>query len=90
MKGKTINVKLAQKGDMLTSREKEVLRLICKEFSPGEISERLEISEKTFFNHRASILKKVQAKTNVGLLRHSIRMGYIRFDSLLAAVHISD
>jgi DNA-binding CsgD family transcriptional regulator len=85
MKNKTITVRLPQHDDKLTHREREVLNLICNEFSPGEISERLEISEKTFFNHRSSILKKTQAKTNIGLLRHAIRMGYIGFDSLLAA-----
>ncbi len=85
MKNKTISVKLTQKGDRLTRREKEILRSIYEEFSPGKISERLEISEKTFFNHSASILKKTRTRTNIGLLRHAIRMGYIRLDSLIVA-----
>ena len=32
----------------LTTREAEILLLICQELTPGEISERLTISEKTF------------------------------------------
>jgi DNA-binding NarL/FixJ family response regulator len=62
----------------LTSRETEILLLICQELSPGEISERLKISEKTFFNHRANILAKINARSNVGLLRYAIKSGYIK------------
>ena len=60
----------------LTNRETEILLLICREMTPGEISERLQISEKTFFNHRANILSKTKARSNVGLIRYAIRQGY--------------
>lgn len=56
----------------ITPREHEILKLICEELSPGEISEELKISEKTFFNHRANILQKIGAKTNVGLVKYAI------------------
>jgi DNA-binding NarL/FixJ family response regulator len=60
----------------LTTRELEILILICQELTPGEISNRLQISEKTFFNHRSSILSKTCAKTTVGLLRYALQRGY--------------
>jgi DNA-binding NarL/FixJ family response regulator len=60
----------------LTNREVEILLLICQELTPGEISERLQISEKTFFNHRANILEKTKARGNVGLIRYAIVNGY--------------
>jgi two-component system, NarL family, response regulator DegU len=60
----------------LTSREMEILLLICQELTPGEISERINISEKTFFNHRSSILLKTNARSNVGLLRYALQRGY--------------
>jgi DNA-binding NarL/FixJ family response regulator len=63
----------------LSSREIEILLLICQELSPGEISRRLNISEKTFFNHRTHILKKTQARSNVGLVKFAHEKGYIKF-----------
>jgi DNA-binding NarL/FixJ family response regulator len=60
----------------LTARETEILLLICQELTPGEISERIQISEKTFFNHRSNILLKTSARSNVGLLRYALQNGY--------------
>jgi len=62
----------------LTNREIEILLLICQELTPGEISERLQISEKTFFNHRANILEKTKARGNVGLIRYAILNGFFK------------
>jgi len=59
----------------LTPREEEILRLICQEYTAKEISERLNISEKTYFNHRANILLKTDCKGNVGLFRFAISKG---------------
>jgi DNA-binding CsgD family transcriptional regulator len=67
-------------GSILTSRELEVLLLICNELSPNEISKKLKISEKTFFNHRANILSKIQARTNIGLLCFAVKSGYYRIN----------
>ncbi|MBX2969807.1 MAG: response regulator transcription factor [Cyclobacteriaceae bacterium] len=64
----------------LTSRELQVMLLICNELSPNEISKRLKISEKTFFNHRANILSKIQARTNIGLLCFAVKSGYYRIN----------
>lgn len=62
----------------LSAREIEILLLICQDLPPGEISERLKISEKTFFNHRANILKKASARSNVGLVKFAEHKGYIK------------
>ncbi|MEO7990864.1 MAG: response regulator transcription factor [Chryseolinea sp.] len=61
----------------LSQREIEILLLICQELSPGEISERLSISEKTFFNHRQHILDKTGARGNVGLVKFAHQKGFI-------------
>lgn len=55
----------------LSARELEILLLICKELTPSEISTRLQISEKTFFNHRSSILVKTGIRGNVGLVKYA-------------------
>ena len=61
----------------LTIREIEILLLICKEMTSREISERLHISEKTFFNHRTNIMEKTGSKSNIGLLKYALRKGII-------------
>jgi DNA-binding NarL/FixJ family response regulator len=63
----------------LTNREMEILLLICQELTPGEISSRLQISEKTFFNHRSNILLKTSSRSNVGLIRYALLKGYFKF-----------
>lgn len=64
----------------LTSRELEILMLICQEFSPGEIADRLQISEKTFFNHRANILSKANCRGNVGLVKFAHEKGLLHLN----------
>lgn len=61
----------------LTAREIEVLLLICQELSPDEISNRLKISKKTFFNHRATILLKTDTRNNVGLVKYAYSKGIL-------------
>jgi DNA-binding NarL/FixJ family response regulator len=63
----------------LSTREIEILLLICDELTPGEISQRLQISEKTFFNHRANILEKTGARNNVGLLKFALTKGLKKY-----------
>jgi DNA-binding NarL/FixJ family response regulator len=61
----------------LSHREMEVLLLICQELSPTEISERLDIAEKTFFNHRYSLVMKTGARTNIGLYKFAVEHGFL-------------
>lgn len=61
-----------KKGDPITPRELGVLLLICKELPPAAISKKLDISEKTFFNHRDHLKSKIGAKTNIGLYKYAI------------------
>lgn len=61
----------------LSPRELEILLLICQELTPPEISARLQISEKTFFNHRANILTKLAVRGNVGLVKYAYQNGLL-------------
>ena len=56
----------------LSEREKEVLRLICKQFSTKEIAEQLWISERTVENHRIHLLQKTGSKNIAGLVYYAI------------------
>lgn len=66
----------------LSVRELEILLLICQELTPMDISNRLQISEKTFFNHRSNILSKTSARSNVGLLKYAYQHGMIELPPL--------
>jgi len=56
----------------LTDREREILNLICKEFSSHEIAEKLFLSFHTVEGHRANLLAKAGAKNTAGLVRWAV------------------
>jgi len=60
----------------LTAREKEVLQLICEQYTASEIAERLFISPRTVDGHRNNLLLKLDCKNVAGLvvfaLQHEI------------------
>lgn len=61
----------------LTDRELEVLRLIAREHSNGEIAEKLFISIRTVDTHRRNIIEKLQVKNTAGLVRYAIEKALI-------------
>jgi len=62
--------------ERLTTREKEVLKLIAEGKSSKEIAGLLFISTRTAEHHRASIMKKLKAKNIADLIKYAIRKGY--------------
>ncbi len=54
---------------LLTDREREILKLIAKEFSNKEIAEHLFISERTVETHRKNIFRKTKTSSLVGLIK---------------------
>jgi DNA-binding NarL/FixJ family response regulator len=61
----------------LTERELEIIRLICQEMTTAEIAEKLFLSPFTVETHRKNIIKKVQVKTIVGLIKLAIENNLI-------------
>ncbi|HBH48043.1 MAG TPA: DNA-binding response regulator [Bacteroidales bacterium] len=59
----------------LTTREGEILKLVCQELSTPEIAEKLCISHFTVETHRKNILRKTHTKTIVGLIKYAISNG---------------
>lgn len=59
----------------LTEREKEVLKLIVKEYSNQEIADHLFISLRTVENHRHHLFQKLDVKSAVGLTKVALQMG---------------
>jgi two-component system, NarL family, response regulator DegU len=71
------SIKRTQSTTKLSAREVEILLLICQEYTPAEISARLQISEKTFFNHRAHILTKIEGRGNVSIVKYAYQHGLL-------------
>jgi two-component system invasion response regulator UvrY len=61
--------------ESLTSREMEVLRLIGKGRSRGEIARELSRSAKTIDGHQERIMRKLSIETRAELMRFAIREG---------------
>ncbi|NII27006.1 response regulator transcription factor [Pseudoflavitalea sp. X16] len=57
----------------LTRREKEVLGLICKEYTTPEIATALFLSERTVEGHRNNLLLKTGARNTAGLVIFALR-----------------
>ena len=63
--------------NLLTRREKEVLRLIAEGKPNKEIAEILSISIRTVENHRANIIRKTKLNKPVELVRYAIEHGLV-------------
>ncbi|AUC86260.1 DNA-binding response regulator [Polaribacter sp. ALD11] len=78
---KAISGQRARKGDMpedflfdsLTEREKDVLRLVTRELSTGEIADRMNISHHTVESYRKKLLRKLNVKNSVGLAMYAVK-----------------
>ena len=67
--------KLAENvSQILTRREREILRLITEEHTNMEIATKLNISIRTVETHRFSLLQKLNVKNTAGLVRSAIEM----------------
>ena len=60
-------------GEQLSSREKEILLLICKGLSNQEIGDTLFISKRTVDKHRANILEKTGGRNPANLVAYAIK-----------------
>jgi DNA-binding NarL/FixJ family response regulator len=66
--------------DTLTARQREVLQLAAEGKTNAEIAARLNISQRTVENHRATMMQKLGLSNQVDLIRHAIRHGLIPTD----------
>lgn len=63
------NLHQSDEGRLLTDREREILKLIAKEYSNKQIAEELFISERTVETHRKNIFRKTGTSSLVGLIK---------------------
>lgn len=67
----TDGVVLKKENVSFTKRENEIAKLVLKEYKNKEIAEALSISHKTVETHIHNIIKKLQVKTRVGIVRYA-------------------
>ena len=72
-------VKMAQTAEV-TSREREVLQLICEEFTTSEIADKLYISPRTVEGHRNNLLSKMGCRNTAGLVVNAIHYGLVKLE----------
>jgi DNA-binding NarL/FixJ family response regulator len=57
----------------LMAREKQVLDLICLEFTTQQIADQLFLSPRTVEGYRLKLLEKTHTKTTIGLVIYAIK-----------------
>ncbi|GAC1453042.1 MAG: hypothetical protein PVSMB10_10300 [Pseudarthrobacter sp.] len=63
----------------LTPREVEILGMLCRGMTPGEIAANLFLSRKTVRNHVEHIYTKIGATNRVGATLFAIRKGLTEY-----------
>lgn len=68
--------------DVLSDREKDVLRLICCQKTAKEIADELFISQRTAEGHKNNLFDKTGAKNLAGLVIYAIQHNVIKVEEL--------
>ena len=71
---------LKEKLDLLSKREREVLRAVAYGYTNREIAERLEISVKSVETYRYRLADKLKFRSRVDLVRFALECGLLRTD----------
>lgn len=69
----TITIDDKQVDEILSKREIEILKLICKEYSNAEIADKLFLSISTVETHRKNLISKLGVNNTVGLVKFAIK-----------------
>ena len=67
---------MSSPGELLTTREREIIKLIAEGKSSKEVADLLFISSRTVQHHRANIMKKLNIKKTADLVKYAIQKGY--------------
>jgi NarL family two-component system response regulator LiaR len=67
--------------DLLTEREKQVLRLVAQGLSNEEIAEKIVTTERTVRSHVSSILEKLQLENRTQAALYALRAGIAELDT---------
>jgi len=70
-------------GHLFTDREKEIIRLICKQHTAQEIGDLLFLSKRTVEGYRTRILEKMDAKNTAGVVIFALKHSIIKEEEIL-------
>ncbi len=68
----------------LTTREKDVLQLICKGMRNRAIASELEVSSKTVEVHVERLLRKLGVQTRTQAALKALGVGLVRYEGIVA------
>jgi DNA-binding NarL/FixJ family response regulator len=70
-------IRKADRYDLLTDREREVLELLARGMTYAEIADNLIISPRAAETHRANLMRKLELKTQTNITIYALRRGPI-------------
>jgi DNA-binding NarL/FixJ family response regulator len=65
------------KGDTLTEREEEVLRLVAQGYINKEIAAKLNLSVKTVESHKSNFMQKLGLRSRAEIVRYALDQGWL-------------
>ncbi len=68
--------KLSSPRELLTAREREIIKLIAEGKSSKEVADLLFISSRTVQHHRANLMRKLNLKKTADLVKYALQKGY--------------
>lgn len=70
-------------GHLFTDREKEIIRLICRQHTAQEIGDLLFLSKRTVEGYRTRILEKMDVKNTAGVVIFALKHSIIKEEEIL-------
>ena len=77
----SVPVKETEDKDVLTDREREILKLVAEGRSSQEIADMLNLSKKTVTVHRTNIMTKLGIHNRSNLIKYAIKHGLVELDT---------
>lgn len=68
---------------LFTDREREIIHLICRQFTAQEIGEQLYLSKRTVEGYRTRILEKMNVKNAAGVVVYALKHNLISEEDLI-------
>ena len=68
---------------VFSDREKEIIKLICQQFTAQEIGEKLFLSKRTVEGYRIKILEKMNVKNTAGVVVFALKHNFIKESEIL-------